>query len=296
LPEPRDITAPLLPSREHVGSIGIEDTASLASTFASWTSATLAPALDSAHGYSQSAGNLPLGNPALLEVDHLLKSLLIVRQPCQSLVLGVLVTRLPPLVGFGKSRKRKWSLSLTELFVAVSDQWFDGLDQILGEVKAVCDWGRLGSPFACGLCIVVATITDHGDVNLGGQNLRHFTIAFGKDSLQDFLNATGALNASSLQQQQLDLLLKGITLQRASLDAWIDESTSYVHRIDLKFVISVDLNAIGGTATPGSSSSGIPPTTTSVETTIDYSKFNVPVTIQAPANATPTSDLLRIFQ
>jgi hypothetical protein len=47
-----------------------------------------------------------------------------------------------------------------------------------------------------------------------------------KDSLQDFLNATGALNASSLQQQQLNLLLKGITLQRASLDAWIDESSS----------------------------------------------------------------------
>lgn len=141
-----------------------------------------------------------------------------------------------------------------------------------------------------------ATITDHGDENLGGQNLRHFTIAFGKDSLQDFLNATGTLNASSLQQQQLNSLLKGITLQRASLDTWIDESTSYVHRIDLKFVISINLNAIGGTATLGTSSSAIPPTTTSVETTIDYSKFNVPVTIQAPANATPTSDLLKIFQ
>jgi hypothetical protein len=61
-------------------------------------------------------------------------------------------------------------------------------------------------------------------------------------------------------------------------------------------VISVDLNAIGGTATPETGSSAIPPTTTSVETIIDYSKFNVPVTIQAPANATPTSDLLKIFQ
>ena len=141
-----------------------------------------------------------------------------------------------------------------------------------------------------------AKITDHGDENLGGQSLRHFTIAFGKDSLQDFLNATGSLNSSSLQQQQLNSLLKGITLQRASLDAWIDESTSYVHRIALKFVMSINLNAIGGTATPGSSSSAIPPTTTSVETTIDYSKFNVPVTIQAPANATPTSDFLKIFQ
>ena len=141
-----------------------------------------------------------------------------------------------------------------------------------------------------------ATITDHGDENLGGQNLRHFTITFGKDSLQDFLNATGTLNASSLQQQQLNSLLKGITLQRASLDTWIDESTSYAHRIALKFVISINLNAIGGTATPVSSSSAIPPTTTSVETTIDYSKFNVPVTIQAPANATPTSDFLKIFQ
>ena len=139
-----------------------------------------------------------------------------------------------------------------------------------------------------------ATITDHGDENLGGQNLRHFTIVFGKDSLQDFLNATGALGASSLQKQQLNLLLKGITLQRASLDTWIDESTSYVHRIDLKLVISVDLNAIGGTATTGSTQ--VPPSITSIEAIIDYSNFNVPVTIQAPANATPTSDLLKIFQ
>lgn len=141
-----------------------------------------------------------------------------------------------------------------------------------------------------------ATITDHGDENLGGQNLRHFTITFGKDSLQDFLNATGALNNSPRQQQQLNSLFKGITLQRASLDVWIDESTSYVHRIDVKFVATVDMN-INGSATPlGFSTSGIPPMTTSVEATINYSNFNVPVTIQAPANATPTSDFLKIFR
>jgi len=31
-------------------------------------------------------------------------------------------------------------------------------------------------------------------------------------------------------------------------------------------------------------------------TTIDYSKFNAPVTITAPSNATPTSNILQAFQ
>jgi hypothetical protein len=37
--------------------------------------------------------------------------------------------------------------------------------------------------------------------------------------------------------------------RKASLDVWIDESTSYVHRMELKFSLKTNLSSLGNTAT-----------------------------------------------
>ena len=138
-----------------------------------------------------------------------------------------------------------------------------------------------------------AQITDHGDQTLNGQNLRHITITFGQDALKELLNATGQ---TSLQQQQVtNKLLNQITLQQSTLDAWIDEATSYVHRLELKLNLAVKGGPAGDSGTPAISP--IPPSmTTGVDTIIDYSKFNESITITAPAHAIPASSLSGISE
>ncbi len=139
-----------------------------------------------------------------------------------------------------------------------------------------------------------ATITDHGDQNLNGQSLRHITITFGKDALKDLLNATGETSKlTASQQQSLAKALNNIKLTNSSLDVWIDEATNYVHQMELKFTMSVNPSSM---LTPTTSTSSIPSNiSTSIDTTIDYSKFNESITILAPPNAIPTSNPSVIF-
>lgn len=138
-----------------------------------------------------------------------------------------------------------------------------------------------------------AQITDHGDQTLNGHSLRHITITFGQEALKELLNATGQ---SSLQQQQPGSdLLNQITLQQSTLDAWIDEATSYVHRMELKLNLAIKGDPAGGSGTPTISSTP-PSMTTGVDTIIDYSKFNESITITAPAHAIPTSTLSGIMR
>lgn len=131
-----------------------------------------------------------------------------------------------------------------------------------------------------------AQITDHGDQTLNGQNLRHITITFGQDALKELLNATG---------QSSPRLLNRTTLKQSTLDAWIDEATSYVHRLELKLNLAVKGSPADGSGTPAISP--IPPSmTTGLDAIIDYSKFNEPITITAPAHAIPTSSLSGISE
>jgi hypothetical protein len=131
-----------------------------------------------------------------------------------------------------------------------------------------------------------AQITDHGDQTLNGQNLRHISVTFGQDALKELLNATG---------QSSSRLLNQITLKQSTLDAWIDEATSYVHRLELKLNLAVKGGPAGVSGTPAISP--IPPSmTTGLDAIIDYSKFNESITITAPAHAIPTSSLSGISQ
>ncbi len=140
-----------------------------------------------------------------------------------------------------------------------------------------------------------ATFVDHGDQTLNGVSLRHITVTLGKNTLSDLLNATGALNKLSTQQQQaMNKLLSNIKLQNASLDLWIDENTDYVHQMAIKFTMNINTASL---VTPTTSSSSTPSNiSTAIDITINYSKFNAPITIKAPANAIPTNNILSAFE
>ena len=135
-----------------------------------------------------------------------------------------------------------------------------------------------------------AQITDHGDQTLNGQSLHHISVTFGEGALKELLNATGQTST----QQDTSKLLNEITLQQSTLDVWIDEATSYVHRLELKLNLTVKGDSAHNSGTPTTSSTSSP-VTTDIDTIIDYSKFNESITITAPANAIPTSNPLNII-
>ena len=128
-----------------------------------------------------------------------------------------------------------------------------------------------------------ATYTDHGVQTLNGESLRHITVTFSKDVLKDLLHDS---NLSTLQQQRAKTLVNNSKLVNPTLDVWVDESTSYVHHMELIFDMNVNTSSFGTSVTSS---------TINVDMTVDYSKFNVPVTISAPGNAIPTNNLFSIF-
>jgi len=128
-----------------------------------------------------------------------------------------------------------------------------------------------------------ATLTDHGDQNLNGVSLHHLTLTFGKNSLKDLLNASGQLGSLG---KNIDTLLNNVNLQTATLDLWIDDATSYIHHMELKLNLSMNLGSLGITPTTSTSSNF----SDALDLTVDFSKFNESITINAPANAIPTDN------
>jgi len=124
-------------------------------------------------------------------------------------------------------------------------------------------------------------ITDHGDENLNGQNLRHITADLDKNALHQLLTNNPQLK-STLGQQDLDTILNDTKSFQSSIDVWIDESQFYLHRTQLKLNILADTSGVGN---------GAPSTiATNLNTIVDLSKFNDPVIITPPTNATPTTN------
>ncbi|HVB22833.1 MAG TPA: hypothetical protein VNG51_12890 [Ktedonobacteraceae bacterium] len=135
-----------------------------------------------------------------------------------------------------------------------------------------------------------AQITDHGDQNLNGQSLRHITIALDKQGLQQLLTQNGQL-ASVIGQQAVNAIINGTQGFNSTLDIWIDETHFYVHRTELKLNVNANLSV--ATATTGGN---VPANvSTTIDSIVDLSKFNEPVTITAPANAIPTTNPVSIF-
>lgn len=147
----------------------------------------------------------------------------------------------------------------------------------------------VGNPFAgvninqsdlLGL-VTEANITDYGTQSLNGTNLRHISANLDKNALKQLLSNNPDLK-STLGQQNIDTLLNHTQSFKSSIDVWIDETQFYIHRTEFK------LNMVANTT---GLSSNVPKTiSTNLDTIVDLSKFNAPVTLNVPSNATPTNN------
>jgi hypothetical protein len=125
-----------------------------------------------------------------------------------------------------------------------------------------------------------AKLTDHGQESLGGTSLDHITATLDQQTLQT-LNAqlNGLLPADAQNGQN--------QITQAAIDLWIDQSTGYVHQVKLDVVARVDTSALKQYAQSGLDGSAV--VSVELKAQLNFSKFNQPVTIQAPANSVPAS-------
>lgn len=131
-----------------------------------------------------------------------------------------------------------------------------------------------------------ATLADHGTETLNGQQLRHISADLDKDALRQLFESNPQLK-SLLNQQTADDILNRTKAFKSSLNVWIDETQFYIHRTELKLNLTADTTDAGGSF-PSS-------ITTNLDTIIDLSKFSDPVAITPPSGATPTDNLISIF-
>ncbi len=124
-----------------------------------------------------------------------------------------------------------------------------------------------------------AKLTDHGQESLNGTSLDHITAVLDQQTLQALNSQLSGLIPVGNQNGQNQI-------SQASLDLWIDQSTSYVHQAILNLTAQVNAQALQHlTGQSTGSTSGTLPVT--VKAQINLSNFNQPVNIQAPANSTP---------
>ena len=129
-------------------------------------------------------------------------------------------------------------------------------------------------------------LDDHGADNLNGKSLRHLTATLDKEAVKEILTQNPQLK-SAFGKQDVDTLLNNTKKFLSTVDVWIDEQQFYVHRTQLKLNLDADTSTVGNGA-PSS-------VATTLDTTIDLSNFNTPVTISPPATATPTNNPAAIF-
>lgn len=124
-----------------------------------------------------------------------------------------------------------------------------------------------------------ATLTDHGQETLNGVSLDHITATLDGQTLQNLnslLNSYLPQSAQSAQNQ----------IKQATMDLWIDQSTDYVYQTRLNVTVQVDANSLKSLIGQSAGNlSGVLPV--NLQAQIDFSKFNQPITIQAPASSVP---------
>lgn len=140
-----------------------------------------------------------------------------------------------------------------------------------------------------------AKVTDRGNETLNGVSLRHISVALDKTGFENLLKSIGQMNnVTSATQQSLDNVFNSMKGLNASMDFWIDESTSYLHRMEMKMNFNMDMSSFV-TPTQGTTkgTSGI---SLSMDMRMDLSRFNdSSIQITAPANAIPTDNPGVIF-
>jgi hypothetical protein len=99
-----------------------------------------------------------------------------------------------------------------------------------------------------------------------------------------------------LGQQNLNAVINTTKAFNSTVDLWIDESTAYVHRTELKFNFNVDTGTLSQSITPTVTTVLVPSNvTTNFDSIVDLSRFNAPVTITPPTSAIPTNNPVTVF-
>ncbi|GCF06675.1 hypothetical protein [Dictyobacter arantiisoli] len=130
-------------------------------------------------------------------------------------------------------------------------------------------------------------LVDHQTETLNGVSLRHLTATLDKTALKQLLTSNPQLASSFGGQQNLDSVLNSAKQFLAVVDVWVDENKFYVQRTKLNLNLVIDSSFLQITTIPKVQAFIAK---TSLSTTIDLSKFDQPVTITTPANATPITD------
>ena len=126
-----------------------------------------------------------------------------------------------------------------------------------------------------------AKLTDHGQETVNGESLDHITVALDAQTLQSLSSQLNGMLPTNMQSNQ-----NAIT--QATLDLWIDQSTSYVHQAKLAIAANVDTSKWPPVNFNGQNikfPAAVVPTALNAQ--VNFSKFNQPVTIQAPSGAIP---------
>jgi hypothetical protein len=126
-----------------------------------------------------------------------------------------------------------------------------------------------------------AELIDHGPEVLNGETLDHITATLDAQTLQTLSSQLNGLLPAKQQSSQN-------VFNQATLDLWIDQSTWYVHQAELNLAVHVDLSKLPALNFNGQNMS-LPAEVlpVSLKAQFNFSKFNQPVTIQAPSDASP---------
>ncbi len=126
-----------------------------------------------------------------------------------------------------------------------------------------------------------ATLTDHGNETVNGTSLDHITVTLDSQTLQALSSQINSLLPGAVQSNQN-------AINQASLDLWIDPTTSYIHQANLSLAVHLDLSKVPALSANGQTvklPATVQPATVKLQ--LNLSNFNESVTINAPANAQP---------
>ncbi len=136
-------------------------------------------------------------------------------------------------------------------------------------------------------------IKDNGADTLNGQSLRHITAILDQQAFKQLVAQSPQLKGTL--GTNLDTLLNNVKSFNSTIDTWISEQDFYLRRTELKLDMTTDLSSLAKNGTTGSNGTAANNVNTKLDFTVDLSKFNQPVTINMPANATPTANPRDIF-
>jgi outer membrane lipoprotein-sorting protein len=138
-----------------------------------------------------------------------------------------------------------------------------------------------GLPASMGQVLTIlqnATLTDKGLATVNGQQLDHITATLDPNSLQMLTTQLNGMLPPDQQNEQNQL-------KQGTMDLWIDPATSYIHQAKLNATAQVDLNSLSSITGQHTGGSQVVPVVLNAQ--LNFSKFNQPVSIQAPSNSVP---------